>query len=216
MVYNSHKYTNMWGVLWLKKEMFGIFILTLFSFIIGCSKEQTDVYKKDAQVNNVAQINSGIDNNLESNKLIKVVYAESSSNEKDQKIKEQIDKTIGFQRDLTTAIFESMNVDYDLEKLPSDNDVYTAILRGDADTAFGYQQDPVNKEIDYSYSYMYAIVDFGSFEYSGYHSFIVKKGNSEVLDIINDGINKIKENGDYGRIYVKYFGDDNSRSILNK
>lgn len=35
----------------------------------------------------------------------------------------------------------------------------------------------------------------------------VKKGNTEVLNLINEGLAKIKENGTYDEIYKKWFGD---------
>lgn len=34
----------------------------------------------------------------------------------------------------------------------------------------------------------------------------VKKGNAEVLDLLNEGLQKIKENGKYDQIYQKWFG----------
>lgn len=33
----------------------------------------------------------------------------------------------------------------------------------------------------------------------------VKKGNQELLDMLNEGLKKIKENGEYDKIYQKYF-----------
>ena len=36
----------------------------------------------------------------------------------------------------------------------------------------------------------------------------VKKGNTELLDKINDGLAKIKDNGKYAEIYKKWFGKE--------
>ena len=47
-------------------------------------------------------------------------------------------------------------------------------------------------------------VDDPQFEKEQY-GLMVKKGNKEVLDKINDGLKKIKENGKYQEIYNKYF-----------
>lgn len=40
-----------------------------------------------------------------------------------------------------------------------------------------------------------------------YYGIMVKKGNQAVLDQINSGLKKIKENGKYDEIYKKYFGE---------
>lgn len=41
-----------------------------------------------------------------------------------------------------------------------------------------------------------------------FYGIMVKKGNQEVLDKINSGLKKIRENGTYDAIYNKYFGQD--------
>jgi ABC-type amino acid transport substrate-binding protein len=35
----------------------------------------------------------------------------------------------------------------------------------------------------------------------------VKKGNTKILKVINDGLAKLKANGEYDKIYKKWFGD---------
>lgn len=35
----------------------------------------------------------------------------------------------------------------------------------------------------------------------------VKKGNTEMLNLMNDGLKKIKDNGEYDKIYTKWFGE---------
>jgi polar amino acid transport system substrate-binding protein len=39
------------------------------------------------------------------------------------------------------------------------------------------------------------------------YGIIVKKGNRELLNKLNSGLKKIKQNGTYDKIYAKYFGD---------
>jgi polar amino acid transport system substrate-binding protein len=48
-------------------------------------------------------------------------------------------------------------------------------------------------------------IEDASFE-KEYYGFPVKKGNKEVLDKINEGLKKIKEDGTYNKIYEQYFG----------
>lgn len=40
-----------------------------------------------------------------------------------------------------------------------------------------------------------------------YYGFAVNKGNKDVLDKINEGLNKIKTDGTYDKIYEEYFGE---------
>ncbi|AJY74375.1 basic amino acid ABC transporter substrate-binding protein [Paenibacillus beijingensis] len=40
-----------------------------------------------------------------------------------------------------------------------------------------------------------------------YYGFVMKKGNTELMGKINDGLKKIKEDGTYDAIYNKYFGE---------
>ena len=40
-----------------------------------------------------------------------------------------------------------------------------------------------------------------------YYGIKVKKGNTELLDKINEGLKKVKENGKFDEIHNKYFGE---------
>ena len=51
----------------------------------------------------------------------------------------------------------------------------------------------------------FKMVEDNSFEPESY-GIMVKKGNKEVLDKINSGLKKIKEDGTFDKIYKKYFG----------
>ena len=42
----------------------------------------------------------------------------------------------------------------------------------------------------------------------------VKKGNTELLNKINDGLAKIKANGKYAEIYKKWFGKEPPAEVL--
>ncbi|MCF6093427.1 basic amino acid ABC transporter substrate-binding protein [Microaerobacter geothermalis] len=52
----------------------------------------------------------------------------------------------------------------------------------------------------------YKLIKDDSFE-TEYYGMMVKKGNQEVLDVFNEGLKKIKENGTYDKIYNQYFGE---------
>ncbi|SEM78513.1 basic amino acid ABC transporter substrate-binding protein [Lihuaxuella thermophila] len=51
----------------------------------------------------------------------------------------------------------------------------------------------------------FKVVEDASFE-PEYYGIIVKKGNKELLEKINAGLKKIREDGTYDKIYQKYFG----------
>jgi glutamine transport system substrate-binding protein len=52
----------------------------------------------------------------------------------------------------------------------------------------------------------FKVVDDPSFE-PEFYGIMVKKGNTEVLTQINEGLKKIKENGKYDEIFNQYFGE---------
>jgi len=111
---------------------------------------------------------------------------------------------------------DEMKIKYTFKPYSTDNDVLTSVSRGDADAAVGFFSDgsDLADRFDFSYNYLYSIVKLGSFEAKNHEAFIVKKGNNDILDILNDGIDKIKENGKYAEVYKSIFGDDDSMSIL--
>lgn len=43
---------------------------------------------------------------------------------------------------------------------------------------------------------------------SEYYGIAVKKGNTELLEKINNGLDKLKENGEYAKLYKKWFGEE--------
>ncbi|WP_369411260.1 basic amino acid ABC transporter substrate-binding protein [Polycladospora coralii] len=51
----------------------------------------------------------------------------------------------------------------------------------------------------------FKVIEDASFE-PEYYGIITKKGNTQLLDKLNEGLKKIKEDGTYDKIYAKYFG----------
>ncbi|MGF7048723.1 ABC-type amino acid transport substrate-binding protein [Paenibacillus sp. DS2015] len=147
---------------------------------------------------------------------IKISYFKSTEKSDKKEIQDTIDKINQFQYDLTIALLEEMDIKYSFETFPTDEDVYTSVSRNDSDVAFGYpRNNKVEEKFDYSYSYLYAIINFSSFDYKEHFSFLVKKENNEILDIFNEGIKRLKENGKYTEVYQTHFADDDSMSIMN-
>lgn len=187
------------------------FLLFIVLFLVACNNSSEQPYSEPHQTSTNIDASKSEDIHEPQKKMnLTIIHTNPDTSEN-----EEINKTIKFEYELTVAILEEMNVEYSIEAVGNSNDAFTAIERGDADAAYGFNSDKlVNSDLfDYSYSYIYAIINFSSFIYEGHHSFIVKKGNDEVLDIINTGIKKVKENGKYAEIYNKYF-DDNLRSIM--
>ena len=44
--------------------------------------------------------------------------------------------------------------------------------------------------------------------------FCIEKGNTEITELINDGLAKVKENGTYDTLYAKYFSGEKSEQII--
>lgn len=44
--------------------------------------------------------------------------------------------------------------------------------------------------------------------------FCIEKGNTEITELINDGLAKVKENGTYDTLYAKYFSGEESEQII--
>lgn len=67
---------------------------------------------------------------------------------------------------------------------------------------------------DYPVSAYYITKSPGNFKMVGepleseYYGIAVKKGNTELLNKINDGLAKLKENGKYAEIYKKWLGEE--------
>lgn len=44
--------------------------------------------------------------------------------------------------------------------------------------------------------------------------FCIEKGNTEITELINDGLAKVKENGTYDTLYAKYFQEKRANRSL--
>lgn len=45
--------------------------------------------------------------------------------------------------------------------------------------------------------------------------YVVQKGNTDLLNKLNSGLKKVKEDGTYDKIYDKWFGKDSQYPIVN-
>jgi len=81
-------------------------------------------------------------------------------------------------------------------------DALMEVKNGGADAMIN--DDPVNLYYVSKNKKDYKIV--GEKIQSEYYGIAVKKGNTELLNKINDGLKKLKENGEYAEIYKKWLG----------
>jgi len=130
---------------------------------------------------------------------------------KDSKVtsaKDLTGKNIGFQGGTTgeTAAQNIYGKDYKGLKAYPDlptavNDLFTgriaAVIGDNAVVAEFVKKNP-NKNLQ--------LIKDNAFE-KEYYGFIVKKGNKELLDKLENGLKKIKEDGTYQTIYNKYFAN---------
>lgn len=88
------------------------------------------------------------------------------------------------------------------------NDAYSALASGGADAVVF--DNPVN--LDYANSNKDVHV-VGGLLTGEYYGIAVVKSNPELLKKINDGLKKIKENGEYKKLFDQYFGGDQSGAV---
>lgn len=88
------------------------------------------------------------------------------------------------------------------------NDAYSALASGGADAVVF--DTPVNQDYANTHSDVHAIQSIPTGEYYG---IAVVKGNPELLKKINDGLKAIKDDGQYKKLFDKYFGGDTSGQV---
>jgi glutamine transport system substrate-binding protein len=88
------------------------------------------------------------------------------------------------------------------------NDAYSALASGGADAVVF--DNPVN--LDYANTNKQVHV-VGGLLTGEYYGIAVVKDNPELLKKINDGLKKIKANGEYKKLFETYFGGDQSGAV---
>lgn len=83
-------------------------------------------------------------------------------------------------------------------------DALMEVKNGGADALIN--DHPVNQYYVSKSKKDYKIV--GEILESEYYGIAVKKGNTELLEKINNGLKKLKENGEYAKLYKKWFGEE--------
>lgn len=85
------------------------------------------------------------------------------------------------------------------------NDAYSALISGGADAVVF--DSPVNQDYVNGHDNVHVIQSIPTGEYYGIP---VVKSNTKLLKKINDGLKAIKEDGQYEKLFDKYFGGDQS------
>jgi polar amino acid transport system substrate-binding protein len=110
-------------------------------------------------------------------------------------------KKVGVQQGTTGKAFTEENAPEgtDIISFPSDGEMYQAIKAGQV--AALLQDLPVNLEHERDGGF--TIVE--QFSTGEQYGFAVKKGNTELLDAVNEQLDAIREDGRYQEIYDSYF-----------
>jgi glutamine transport system substrate-binding protein len=95
--------------------------------------------------------------------------------------------------------------DTNIKQYDNINDAYSALASGGADAVVF--DSPVNQDYANSHKDVHAIQSIPTGEYYG---IAVIKNNPELLKKVNDGFKAIKEDGQYQKLFDKYFGGDQS------
>jgi polar amino acid transport system substrate-binding protein len=113
-------------------------------------------------------------------------------------------KKVGVQKGTTGATYaEEHAPDADLVTYPSDGEMYTAIKGGQVDAIL--QDLPVNldHENDPKQAGNFTIVE--EYDTDESYGLAMKKTNTDLIDDVDDALKKMRDNGDYQKIYDSYF-----------
>jgi glutamine transport system substrate-binding protein len=95
--------------------------------------------------------------------------------------------------------------DANIKQYDNINDAYSSLASGGADAVVF--DSPVNQDYANTHNDVHAIQSIPTGEYYG---IAVVKNNPDLLKKINDGLKAIKEDGQYQKLFDKYFGGDKS------
>ena len=119
-------------------------------------------------------------------------------------------KVVGVQSETTGAAFAAENAEangYTVKEFTGADELFTSLKAEQVDAVL--QDLPVNTyNAEKSGDSAVAIVfDEGAKEEYG---FVVKKGNTELVDAINGALDEIRDSGDYDKILEEYLGEEAS------
>lgn len=202
-----------------------ILILLIVMFLVGaCSNNKTEVNEVNEKLvteeanNEIIEITDSTELEADLDREIIIAYRDIQDvNYEDEDIKllfEKINQIRNFELDLVELIMDEMNINPSYMVLNTDEDVLTSLQRGDSNMTFGYDVGISNDGLKSSYSYLNTKIDSTVKNINIHNAFIVNKDEEDLLNVVNDGILRIKENGKYQELYSEHFGDDNSMSIL--
>jgi polar amino acid transport system substrate-binding protein len=113
-------------------------------------------------------------------------------------------KKVGVQQGTTGKTYTEENApDADIVSFPSDAEMYAAIKAGQVDALL--QDLPVNldHQKDPKQAGKFTVVE--TYKTDEQYGFAVKKGNTALVDDINEQLTKMRDDGSYDEIYNKYF-----------
>lgn len=109
-------------------------------------------------------------------------------------------KKVGVQQGTTGKAYAEENADgAEIVTFPSDAEEFQAIKAGQVDALL--QDLPVN--LTHQQAGGFTIVQ--QFDTDEEYGFAAKKGNTALIDAVNEQLDKLKKDGDYQKIYNKYF-----------
>lgn len=109
-------------------------------------------------------------------------------------------KKVGVQQGTTGKAYAEENASgAELVSLPSDAEMFQAIKAGQVDALL--QDLPVN--LDHTRDGKYEVVE--TYETDEQYGFAIKKGNTQLVEEVNDALAEMREDGRYDEIYNKYF-----------
>lgn len=112
-------------------------------------------------------------------------------------------KRVGVQQGTTgKAYAEEHAKGATLPSFPSDAEMFSALKAGSVDALL--QDLPVN--LDHTKGGQFEIVE--EYDTGEEYGFAIKKGNSALVKDVNDALSKLRDSGEYDKLYNKYFSTE--------
>lgn len=162
-----------------------------------------DIVASGVQLTTERQEKYGVSHPIDISKDIALVKDDSTI----YKPKDLTGKKVAIQGDTT---LKDMLKDYpgiDFIEYPSSYLAYKAMLTGKADAVFDDGTVLKYYRKQSSQEHKLRIIQFNDLPDS-VGVFCVKKGNDKLINLLNEGLEKIKENGEYEKIRQKWFGNE--------
>ncbi|MEH7330456.1 transporter substrate-binding domain-containing protein [Priestia megaterium] len=181
----------------MKRWLFASCVLLLLFNLVGCNTTENEGSSKESSL----QPTAGTENRLDYG-IDKIIVP----------VETQWYKGLLAYQDFNVAVVKEIakqnDVEVQVEEIPTFEDSVKAVKRGDVDVVLGASNSS-SVELSGTYSYLSSALYFPDGTQivpSKDYMMLVKNGNDNLLNLLNDGIRELNKNGKLGDLQDKYLG----------